>query len=175
MKKEKKQTSGADKKLAAVCGLFCPACRVFIGTREDPAGLAVMAQRFQRPVEEMQCNGCRSEKRCFYCETKCTMAKCAADKGVDFCGQCPEYPCESLKSFQAEMPHRIELWKSQDRIKEAGYEKWYAEMREHYSCRKCGTINSAYDLQCRKCGEDPSCAYVRLHKTEITQHLAKMK
>lgn len=164
-----------DKKLAAVCGLFCPACTIFIGTKEDPERLKVMAQRTQRPVEELQCHGCRTEKRCYYCKSICTMAKCAAAKGVDFCGRCPEYPCKNLRSFQAEMPHRIELWKSQERIKEAGYEKWYAEMIEHYSCQKCGTINSAYDLKCRKCGEDPSCAYVKLHKDEILRHLAKWK
>jgi len=164
-----------DKKLAAVCGLFCPACTIYIGTTEEPARLEVLAQRMNVPVEELQCNGCRAEKRCFYCRSLCTMTKCAAEKGVDFCGQCPEYPCKALQSFQAERPHRIELWKSQERIREAGYETWYAEMQEHFSCPKCGTLNSAYDMKCRKCEEDPSCAYVGLHKNDIMQHLTKMK
>jgi hypothetical protein len=164
-----------DKKRAAVCGLFCPACSVFIGTQEDPARLTVIAQRVKRPVQELRCNGCRSEKRCFYCESNCTMTKCAAEKGVDFCGECSEYPCKELKAFQTEMPHRIELWKSQNRIKEAGWEKWYAEMIEHYSCPACRTLNSAYDIACRKCGTTPSCAYVRLHNDEIMMHLAKWK
>ena len=103
------------------------------------------------------------------------MAKCAADKGVDFCGRCPEYPCDDLRTFQAAMPHRIELWRWQDRIKEAGYETWYAEMTEHFSCRKCGTMNSAYDLKCRKCGGEPSCAYVRMHKEDITRRSGNMR
>ena len=161
-----------DKRLAAVCGLFCPACGVFIGTREDPGRLAKLAQRLGKSIKEMQCNGCRSDRRCFYCESKCTMAKCAATKGVDFCGECAEYPCQDLKAFQAELPHRIELWKSQERIKEVGYEKWYTEMIEHYSCPKCRTINSAYDLKCRTCGEEPSCAYVSRHRKAIEQFLA---
>ena len=161
-----------DKRLAAVCGLFCPACGVFIGTREDPGRLAKLAQRLGKSIEEMQCNGCRSDRRCFYCESKCTMAKCAATKGVDFCGECAEYPCQDLKAFQAELPHRIELWQSQERIKEAGYETWYREKIEHYSCPKCRTINSAYDLKCRKCGEEPSCGYVSRHRKELEQFLA---
>lgn len=161
-----------DKKLAAVCGLFCPGCSIFIGTKEDPKRLQVLSQRLQRPVEELHCDGCRSERRCFYCETNCKMAHCAAAKGVEFCGACPEYPCEDLKAFQAEMPHRIELWKSQERIKEEGYEKWYAEMIDHFSCPKCRTINSAYDLKCRQCGEEPSCGYVGRHKKEIEPFLA---
>jgi hypothetical protein len=175
MTKKNFSDNTASKKLAAVCGLFCPACNVFIGTKEDPERLNVMAKRIQRPVEELRCNGCRSEKRCFYCESKCIMAKCASGKGVDFCGECAQYPCKDLKAFQAEMPHRIELWKSHDRIKEAGWVKWYAEMIEHYSCPRCRTINSAYDLKCRKCDNDPSCAYVKLHKDEILRHLAKWK
>jgi len=166
-------SNNVDKKLAAVCGLFCPACHVFIGTREDPARLTAMARRFQIPLEEMHCNGCRSAKRCFFCETKCTMAKCASGKSVDFCGDCAEYPCKDLKEFQAQAPHRIELWKSHSRRKEAGLETWYAEMIAHYSCPQCKTVNSAYDLSCRKCGNDPSCEYVRLHKDAIMAHLAK--
>ena len=162
-----------DKRLAAVCGLFCPACSVFIGTKEDPERLKGLAERLQRQVEELECYGCRTEKRCFYCNENCKMAKCAAEKGVDFCGECAEYPCAELKVFQAELPHRIELWKFQERIKEVGYEKWYTEMIEHYSCPNCGTLNSAYDMACRKCGITPSCTYVSLHKDEIIQQLTK--
>jgi hypothetical protein len=142
---------------------------------EDPERLAVMARRFQKSPEELHCNGCRSDKRCFYCESKCTITKCAVSKGVDFCGYCSDYPCTDLKAFQAEMPHRIELWKSQARIREAGYEKWYAEMVDHYSCPQCGTMNSAYDIACRKCGATPGCSYVGLHKDEIMKHLEKLR
>jgi len=172
MKNTDKNNDAPDKRLSAVCGLFCPACSVFIGTKEDPARLYVIAQRVQRPVEELRCSGCRSEKRCFYCDSNCKMSKCAAAKRVDFCGECAEYPCKDLKVFQADMPHRIELWESQARIKEVGYAKWYGEMIEHYSCPKCRTINSAYDLKCRKCGEEPSSCYVAKHKKEIEQFLA---
>ncbi|MTI86302.1 MAG: DUF3795 domain-containing protein [Firmicutes bacterium] len=164
-----------DKRLAAVCGLFCPACQFFIGTNEDQERLKGLAERLQRPVDELECHGCRSEKRCFYCNENCTMAKCAAEKGIDFCGECTEYPCAELKVFQAQLPHRIELWKSQERIKKVGYEKWYAEMIEHYSCPECHTLNSAYDIVCRKCGTDPSCTYVIQHKDEIIQQLAKIR
>lgn len=163
-----------DKRLAAVCGLFCPACSVFIGSQEDPERLKGIAERLQRPVEELECRGCRTEKRCFYC-AGCKKTSCAAEKGIDFCGECAEYPCEELKEFQAEMPHRIELWKSQERIKEAGYENWYMEMIDHYSCPQCHTLNSAYDIACRKCGTTPGSTYVKLYKDEIIRHLAKRK
>jgi hypothetical protein len=162
-----------DKKEAAVCGLFCPSCSIFIGTKEDPERLKNLADNFNVPVEKMKCKGCRSDKRIGYCEN-CKMFKCSAAKGIDFCGACEEYPCEDLKAFQAILPHRIELWRSQERIREVGYEKWYAEMLEHYTCPGCGTINSAYDMVCRKCGVSPSCLYVEVNQQEIEKRLSVM-
>ena len=103
------------------------------------------------------------------------MAACAADKGLEFCGECDEYPCEELRKFQAERPHRIELWESQGRIAEIGFSGWFDEMVAHYSCPDCHTINSAYDKICRVCGREPSCRYVQLHKGEIEGHFPKSK
>ncbi len=161
--------STPDKKKAAVCGLFCPACTFFIATTQDPPRLQTLAKRFGLPAAELQCHGCRSEKRCVYCDQHCKMTGCAAEKGFDFCGQCPDYPCPELVDFQAQMPHRLELWESQERINRAGWETWYAEMMEHYACPGCGTINSAYDVACRQCGTTPGCEYVRLHKDEVSE------
>lgn len=152
MKSEKLRLCTPDKRHAAVCGLFCPSCTYFIGTKEAPEKLKERAKLFNRPVEELECYGCRSEKLFFFCKENCKMRNCAAEKKIDFCGECSEYPCAELKEFQVQLPHRIELWKSQERIKEVGYEKWYEEMIEHYSCPECGTLNSAYDMACRKCG-----------------------
>lgn len=164
-----------DKKLAAVCGLFCPSCTVYIGNHEDPGRLEAMSKRIGQPLDMLRCNGCRSDKRSYYCENLCKMYKCAAEKGIDFCGECAEYPCADLKTFQAEMPHRLELWKSQERIKEVGYEKWFEEMDRHYSCPSCGTINSAYDMSCWKCGAAPGCNFVNEHKEETIRMMAGKK
>jgi hypothetical protein len=164
-----------DKKTAAVCGLFCPACTLFIGTQEDPQRLQQLSGVLKLPVEDMRCGGCRAEQRSFFCRDLCKMVKCAEEKGLEFCGSCPDYPCQELKDFQCAMPHRIELWGSLDRIREAGPETWYGEMLEHYACPSCGVINSAYDLQCRKCGSEPGSPYVAEHKDEIIRQLGNMK
>jgi len=163
-----------DKKLAAVCGLFCPSCTIYIASMYDHARLQSLAERFGVTAEQMECHGCRSDKRGVYCNTRCKMTKCATEKGIEFCGECPEYPCAELKAFQAQMPHRIELWASQERIKVGGFEKWYSEMIEQYSCLNCGTINSAYDLACRHCATTPSCYYASVHEKEVSTFRAKM-
>lgn len=163
------------KRVSAVCGLFCPACTVYIGTTEEPQRLEAIAKRFGQPIEAWQCQGCRSGKRSYFCENLCTMAGCAAQKGLAFCGECDEYPCEDLKKFQAERPHRLELWESQERIAEVGYSQWFEEQMAHYSCPDCRTINSAYDLACRACGREPSCGYVERHREVLEAALAKQK
>lgn len=161
------------KKLAAVCGLYCEACTLYIATMEDPQRLRFLAERFQISEEEARCCGCRSDKRGPYCKI-CKMLACSAERGIDFCVQCEDYPCEELRKFQSERPHRIELWDDLGEIGSDGYENWLKSVRKKYMCPRCGSINSAYDLKCRKCGEDPSCEYVAKHRQAIEQVLKGM-
>jgi hypothetical protein len=167
---EKNQPGESDKNLAAVCGLYCEACSLFIATKEDPARLKKLAIRFQLSEEEMKCYGCRSDKRGPYCE-KCKMFPCAAEQGIDFCVECKQYPCGDLKQFQSERPHRIELWDDLAQMRAGGYQHWFKDIRGNYTCPQCRSINSAYDLICRKCGQEPSCGYVSRHKQEIEKFL----
>jgi hypothetical protein len=170
MKKEENHSGELDKKIAAVCGLYCEACSWFIATTEDPEQLKRLAAQFHFSEEESTCYGCRSDKRLPYCE-KCKMFACAAERGIDFCSNCEDYPCDDLKEFQSAMPHRIDLWANLERIKSIGYKQWLKEIRGNYTCPQCQIINSAYDLTCRKCGEEPSCNYVSKHKQVIEQFL----
>lgn len=171
--KRKKSAFVPDKKLVSVCGLFCPACVVFISQGESKETREKVAELLGRSPEAVKCDGCRADNRFSYCDT-CKFTPCASEKGREFCGQCEAYPCGNLTEFQAAMPHRLELWQAHARIGEAGYEKWFEEMLGHYSCPHCGTINSAYHIACRECGAEPSCAYVGLHIEKIKYHpLAK--
>jgi len=160
------------KQHAAVCGLFCPSCRNFIRTTEEPKRPEETLNQFNTPTEDTRCHGCRSDVRISYCNT-CKLYYCSIEKGVDFCGQCSDYPCNDLKEFQATGAHRFELWKAHEKIKKVGYDKWMKEMIDHYSCSNCRTINSAYDQQCRSCGYQPSNQYVAQHGQEIVDFLKK--
>jgi hypothetical protein len=150
-----------DKTLVSVCGLYCRACGIYTSTRENNVeNLQRIATRMNVAMGEIRCNGCRSETRTAYCKD-CFMVKCATAKGIDFCGQCADYPCTEIKDFQSKMPHRAELWKSQERIKEIGWEKWFTEMADYYACRECGAMNGWYDFKCRECGNIPGNDFVK--------------
>ncbi|NLV71373.1 MAG: DUF3795 domain-containing protein [Actinobacteria bacterium] len=151
---------------AAVCGLYCDACSIFIGTHEEPKRLEWFAARVGWDVEQARCEGCRSRKRTPYCEA-CRLYRCAEERGLAFCGECEDYPCAELQAFQCEQPHRAELWENLARIGEIGSKAWLDEVRQRYTCPSCGTLNSAYDLKCRACGCEPSCDYVATHREAI--------
>lgn len=155
---------------AAVCGLFCSACTFYIGTHEDPTRLTRLAAALRMSEEMLRCDGCRSERRLFYCKN-CHMFGCAAERGYSYCGECPDYPCPELDAFVAERPHRADIYQDLARIAEIGGEAWMGEATERHSCPDCGTLNSAYDIACRNCGRDPSSPYVEEHRAAI---VAKM-
>jgi hypothetical protein len=145
--------------IAAVCGLYCASCTFYIGSQEDPERLAALAARHGKRVEDVSCDGCRAERRGFYCQT-CGFTSCARDRGVEFCSQCGDYPCAELIDFQSKYPHRIGLWASLETIRDCGWQAWEADMKTLYACPACGTTNSAYDLVCRACGHSPGSRFV---------------
>lgn len=156
-------SSSPDKSLAAVCGLYCPACPIYQFTRQNNVkALTLIAQRMNITLDKVYCTGCRTSVKTDYC-TNCVMIRCASGKGIDFCSDCHEYPCEHLLEFKKGMPHRVEILDSLDRICDAGWESWYVEMQEHYACPGCHQPNGWYDFQCKSCGHEPGNAFAGKH------------
>jgi hypothetical protein len=151
---------------AGACGLYCGACAAYIATREDPERLVPLAARRGQTVEEIRCKGCRSQKVSKYCET-CDLVACADEKGYEFCIECPDFPCHELEAFGNERPHRAEILQDLRRIGQVGRDEWVREVSARYKCPECATINSAYDLKCRRCGHDPGSPYASDHGREI--------
>ncbi|MDF1527049.1 MAG: DUF3795 domain-containing protein [bacterium] len=100
----------------------------------------------------------------------CKFVACVAEKGVEFCAQCTDYPCEELKEFQVAMPHRANLFEDGERIREAGFGKWFLEIRDKYTCPQFHVVSAAYNLACRKCGNDPGSSFADRHRDAIEKH-----
>lgn len=158
--------------LAAVCGLYCGACSVYLATREDPQRLAALAARLGQTEAETRCEGCRAEVRSAHCRS-CDLAICATSRGVAFCGECTEYPCARFQAFQAALPHRRDILRDMSRILEIGVKAWMREIPERYACPTCDIPNSAYDLTCRRCGHQPGSAFAAAHGFAIQGHLGR--
>jgi len=160
-----------DKNGASVCGLYCEACGIYLATQEnDTNKILHYALVLNQSYDETLCDGCRAERKSSHCAKMCSFIICANEKVIEFCGACNEYPCQELSDFQSKMPHRVELFESQNQIQKIGWEKWAFEMHEKFSCPNCDTVNSAYDITCRKCNQTPSCEFVGLHIDKIAKH-----
>lgn len=158
---------------AAVCGLCCDVCSIFIGSHDDPERLAAFAARHGWTVEEAYCEGCRADGCMSYCRD-CHLFACAERRGYAFCGKCEDYPCAELDGFRREKPHRAEIFENLKRIEEVGAVAWLAEVKDRYRCLECGTLNSAYDLRCRTCGHEPGNVFSAAHREEIVERLRQL-
>lgn len=64
-------------KFAARCGIYCGDCEY---------------------REKMNCPGCAAAKgKIFW--GQCEVAICCMDRKLDHCGLCPDFPCDTLRSF----------------------------------------------------------------------------
>lgn len=90
--------------LIAYCGLDCEKCDARIATLADDDALRGKTAELWSKLNGVEitprminCSGCRTDGvKTPYCKDMCPIRKCAAGKGYETCGDCPE-----LKSCSA--------------------------------------------------------------------------
>lgn len=133
------------------CGLHCGKCFAFAGGEIHAAAVTLLenlgafepyARRFAvqlDPVFEQypafkqmlvyfaraSCGGCRKEKCKFY--KNCRVRPCAAEKGVDFCCDCPEFPCGHTGLDEDLYRRSVAI---NERIRQIGPEAYYEEIKD---------------------------------------------
>ena len=134
------------------CGIHCGSCFVMLGytqNRDD-----TVPEQWNIKDAELKCHGCKSEDIFENCKG-CPRRPCAEEKGLDFCFQCDEYPCEIYK-VASEKYHLAHHEVAQEKIiilKEQGLDAWLKYQKERWTCPSCGVIFSWYEKNCWKCGE----------------------
>ncbi|MCI7145724.1 MAG: DUF3795 domain-containing protein [Clostridiales bacterium] len=86
------------RKTIAYCGLDCERCDAYIATVNDDDGLREKTAKLWSELnnvtilpEDINCEGCRVDgRKAPYCDGLCEIRKCAMDKGVGICGDCPD-------------------------------------------------------------------------------------
>ena len=136
-------------KTLAPCGLNCSKCQAYSEgeIKKHAAELKRLLGSFDRYAErfsnflpvfkkypavkellnqfsEANCKGCR-QGDCKY--PNCGVASCYKQKGVDFCFQCDEFPCDKT-NFDPNLQKR---WLATNRrMKEIGAEAYYEEAKD---------------------------------------------
>ena len=74
-------------------------------------------------LSKVECDGCRSGK-CEY--PNCGVFQCYSKKGIDFCFQCKEFPCDNT-NFDDDLKRRWILMNN--KMKDIGVKRYYLETK----------------------------------------------
>ena len=115
--------------MTAPCGLACFNCLAYLGN-EDEKMRILISRQFGLALEKAVCNGCREEDGKCIVTGECPVYPCAEKRGVTFCYECPDFPCDAFHPYadQADkVPHNTKVF-NLCLIKKMGVDKW-AEQR----------------------------------------------
>jgi hypothetical protein len=131
-----KMTDAIPVTLIAPCGMNCAVCYVYL--------------RKKKP-----CLGCRGqdEAKPDHCR-QCKIKDCASGQGVDFCFNCPTFPCPVIKRLDKSYRQRyqISLIENALRLETIGARQYLIEEKEKWTCPACGGAISLHDRVCSECG-----------------------
>ena len=109
--------------MIAYCGLNCTECNAFKATHtKDIEWKKQLAKKWTdddkvefRP-EDIDCDGCKSDRISGWCREICKVRPCAENRKVKTCAHCDEYQCEKLKKFLSKEPvakkNLDDIWKT---------------------------------------------------------------
>lgn len=141
-----------DASLAAICGAYCGACPVYRAWAEqDMPRLEALAHELNVTADRLMCTGCRTPAA-FCLGGECEIKACARHRGVAFCTECADYPCNRIRRSRVAHPHLGALLRDAERLKGAGVTAWLREEDAHWRCAGCGAKVAAGDEACPKCG-----------------------
>ena len=121
--------------MTAPCGLDCFNCHFYLARKDKEAMNMVeeLSKEYNIPVDIMLCKGCRShngriplQKHVFGEAHRCAAYECSQGKGLRYCGDCDEFPCDNLHPYAdkaSDLPHNIKVF-NLCLIKKMGLEEW---------------------------------------------------
>lgn len=114
--------------MTSPCGIDCFNCAAYLANTNDKLRTAV-AKFLNIPDQQAVCQGCRGEKGAPAAEglgETCHVYQCTEKKGIHFCCDCADFPCDHFQPYadQAAMrPHNTKVF-NLCLIKKMGLEAW---------------------------------------------------
>lgn len=92
--------------MVGICGDNCSFCPRYVASQNGSVEAIEKVKKMwvrlglrkpDFPLQAMTCNGCLPENKCAYSELR----SCVNSKGVENCGLCSQYPCETIEAVFA--------------------------------------------------------------------------
>jgi len=116
------------EKMTAPCGLDCFNCPMFLAGADENLRRDI-AQRLRMPEERAFCTGCREQGGAIDflgMKEPCSVYRCITAKGIGFCSECSDFPCDHLHPYAdmaALVPHNTKVF-NLCLIRKMGLEAW---------------------------------------------------
>jgi hypothetical protein len=119
------------RSLQGRCGIFCGDCEIYIAySTNDAKAQGKIARKLSKERGEtispdlIKCLGCKGPASSCW-GTTCKIRICAEEKGMEFCYQCREYPCDEISLFFETTPEARENLRM---ISKIGPDAWITAM-----------------------------------------------
>lgn len=116
------------EQMSAPCGIPCFECPVYLASANQDLQ-TMISKVLGIPVEQVVCKGCRNEDgKCAHLPMPCRLYPCAQEKGLGFCHECSDFPCDYLHPYadQAFKWHNTKVF-NLCLMKKMGLETWAKE------------------------------------------------
>jgi hypothetical protein len=116
------------KRMTSPCGLGCFNCLMYLAG-EDEELRDKISRSTGIPSERAVCKGCRGESGkpdWLNLPETCGVYECITKRDIDFCYQCPDFPCDHLHPYAdraSEVPHNTKVF-NLCLMKRMGLESW---------------------------------------------------
>ena len=128
--------TASDITMVAPCGINCGDCECH-KAKDNPSLMDYLVGRGIKK-EVLPCSGCRSIKgNCPVIAGTCATYTCVTGRAIDFCYQCPEFPCEKLNPAADRanvLPHNLKVF-NLCCIQQQGLDRWLekaADIKKRY-------------------------------------------
>jgi hypothetical protein len=116
------------QQMTSPCGLDCFNCPMCLAN-EDMNLRAKISEKLNLSLDKTKCVGCRNAQGAisFQGDTKpCAVFRCTSEKGIAYCYECAEFPCDYLHPYADQASFRQHNTKPFNLclIKKMGIEQW---------------------------------------------------
>ncbi len=118
-----------EKELIAPCGMNCAICSGYLAMKYDVKS---------KGLKMTYCSGCRPrDKQCAFLKKRC---KLLLNDRVEYCQQCPDYPCRNLEHIDGRYRrlYHMSMLENLALIGEKGVEGLLVAEMEKWRCPDCG-------------------------------------
>jgi Protein of unknown function (DUF3795) len=133
-----------DLQLIAPCGMYCGLCSSY---------LAYLNQVPRQRGKFTYCTGCRPRgKQCAWVKKHCEYLQ---NHTVQYCYECPVYPCEVLEHLSTRYRTRygLDFLENQAFLRDRGEQALLDALKERYACEHCGGLRSIHSGMCFSCDD----------------------